>query len=175
MRKPDWYHIIQISQLPKLNRSYKSKKKKSLPPPRQKNKIFFCFVLFSFVFVIFSFFSVIDECVIYNLCNGAVASYQLEAINIEIKQNPNVKPNYVHVMAVQNKCIYLPFAYLIFIALSQKNIKNYLHSVKCRTTTPNSFLKQQDIPIQRNLGTMLSMSLPCKINFRFVQRPLRAF
>lgn len=97
--------------------------KKSLPPPRYKNKIFFCFVLFSFVFIIFSFFSVIDECVIYNLCNGAVASYQLEAINIKIKHNPNVKPNDVHVMAVKNKCIYLPFAYLIFIALSQKNLK----------------------------------------------------
>lgn len=71
------------------------------------------------MFIIFSFFSVIDECVIYNLCNGAVASYQLEAINIEIKHNPNVKPNDVHVMAVKNKCIYLPFAYLISIALSQ--------------------------------------------------------
>lgn len=123
MRKPDWYHIIQISQLPKLNRSYKSKKKNLFHLLGRKIRFFSVLFYLASCLFFFSIFSVIDECVIYNLCNGAVASYQLEAINIKIKHNPNVKPNDVHVMAVKNKCIYLPFAYLIFIALSQKNLK----------------------------------------------------
>lgn len=94
MRKLDECHIIPITQLPKIDRSNNLKKKqKPLPAPHWKNENFLCFVLLSYVFAIFPFFSVNDECLIYNLCNGAVASYQMEAINIEIKHDPIVKPN----------------------------------------------------------------------------------
>lgn len=52
------------------------------------------------MFVIFPFFSVNDKCMVYNPCNDAFASYQMEAINIEIKHDLIVKPYDDHVMNV---------------------------------------------------------------------------